>query len=362
MAEFGEDDDHDQFGRYTPNAEGEDSLNEDLLKRLARVVRGRGALSCAKVSRVCKFAGSPRLPVDLSRSETVPRAIKRPAVIVGILLVGAAAVWGRGRVPHRAAKSVAVVAESRAGKTLSASLRLADSVVDQAASASMTFGGHKLIRSADLRLQVPDVALTAHRVDSVARAYSGFVAESHIDEVEQAATDARVVIHVPADRFDTTLAGLRHLGHVRNESVGTGDVTREYSDIETRVTVTEETARRLRVLLSDRPGKLADILLVERELTRVATELEQLKGQRRMYDGQVAMSSIAVTLFTPTPVPAAPTALTTFRASLSESMERLTGVLVSSVASVVDMIAFVIPWAIVAGLGWWCIRVLRRAY
>lgn len=217
--------------------------------------------------------------------------------------------------------------------------------------------GRKLIRSADMRIQVREVAAAARRADEVARAHAGFVAESHVSRNDRTPKDASFVLRVPADSFDAVLTGLREIGLVRAENVGTGDVSREYADLETRLVVKEETAGRLRTLLQNRTGKLTDVLQVERELSRVVTELEQMKTQHRDYDRQIAMSSIAVTVFEPSA-----NGVAMLRASLADSLEHLTDVLADSIGTLVSLLAFLAPWAIVAAAAWWGLLAVRRAY
>ena len=222
---------------------------------------------------------------------------------------------------------------------------------------AITSLGQKLIRSAELRIQVRDVAAAARGADDVAHARAGLLADSHISLSERAPAEARLVLRIPADDFDAALDGVRRLGTVRSENGSAGDVTREYSDLETRLAVKEQTADRLRSLLLNRTGMLNDVLTVERELSRVVTELEQMKTQRRDYDRQVAMSSIVVTLYTP-----GADGLAALRASMSESLSQMTDVLINSVSTVVYFVTFITPWIILASLGWWCVRIVRRAY
>jgi hypothetical protein len=123
--------------------------------------------------------------------------------------------------------------------------------------------------------------------------------------------------------------------------------SREYTDLEIRLGVKEETVARLRSLLGTRTAKLSDVLEVEEELGRAITELEQMKGERRFYDHQVAMSSITLSLFEPTiggPQIARPVAAA-LRASLA--------VFGSSVAQVIYVVTFLVPWIAFIGLLWW---------
>src|SRR5262249_3257497 len=44
-------------------------------------------------------------------------------------------------------------------------------------------------------------------------------------------------------------------------------------------------------------ARLADVLDVEREITRLVSEIEELKGERRFFDNRIALSTIELTLF-----------------------------------------------------------------
>jgi hypothetical protein len=82
-----------------------------------------------------------------------------------------------------------------------------------------------------------------------------------------------------------------------------------------------------------------------------------MKAQRREYDREVAVSSIAITLFEP-----ASEGLASLRSSITDSLRQMTDVLATSVGTLVYLVAYLVPWAIVATAGWWCVRAIRRAY
>jgi hypothetical protein len=225
------------------------------------------------------------------------------------------------------------------------------------APTTLAWPGEKLIRSAELRIQVRDAAAAARRAESIARAHAAFVADSRISQADRAPTDARIVIRVPADSFDGVMDDVRHLGRVRTENASTGDMTREYTDLETRLAVKEQTTEQLRGLLAKRTGKLSDVLEVERELARVVTEAEQMKAQRREFDRLVAASSITITLFEP-----ASEGLAALRVSVLGSFRQVTDVLASSLGMLVYLVTYLVPWVTLGAVGWWCVRAIRRAY
>ncbi|HEY7394493.1 MAG TPA: DUF4349 domain-containing protein, partial [Gemmatimonadaceae bacterium] len=124
----------------------------------------------------------------------------------------------------------------------------------------------KLIRSANLRIEVAHVDSAMRLLDAAMRSHEALVANSQVSQITEKRRDATVSINVPANRFDETLADLRRIGIVRNENVSTQDVSREYTDLEIRLGVKEETVARLRSLLGTRTAKLSDVLEVEEEL------------------------------------------------------------------------------------------------
>ena len=236
-------------------------------------------------------------------------------------------------------------------------VRVADSASvapGAAASFETMWAEDKLIRTAELRVQVPGVRRAIERADSLARSQGAFIADTRVTQEQEGVSDAQLTLRVPAGRFTRVLDALRTLGRVEHESMGTEDVTKAYADVQTRLAVKEEEAGRLRTLLATRTGKLSEVLDLERELSRVVTEIEQLKGEHRYYDQHIAVSTIVVTLFEPgaflEPGSAEPI-VAAFRSALA--------VLATSLAYLVYAVTFLAPWALVAALAWWSVRRIR---
>ena len=89
----------------------------------------------------------------------------------------------------------------------------------------------KLIRNADLRVEVPSLEPALDRVRSIAADQNGTVAGLEVRAESGSQRTATVTVRVPEDRFDATLAALRAVGTVRSESVQAQDVTEEYVDL-----------------------------------------------------------------------------------------------------------------------------------
>jgi hypothetical protein len=78
-----------------------------------------------------------------------------------------------------------------------------------------------------------------------------------------------------------------------NENISGQDVTREYTDLKSRLKNQEDAAEALRKIM-DEARRTEDVLQVYQELNRVTEQIEVLKGQIRYYDESSRLSAISV--------------------------------------------------------------------
>jgi hypothetical protein len=226
----------------------------------------------------------------------------------------------------------------------------------QEATAATYWAAQKLIRTADMQIQVGDVTAALKATDSIARTNESLVADSRTTQDADGKKTANVVIRVPTTRFAGVLQALRGVGAVKQEGVATQDVTKEYADLETRLAVKEQTVGRLRGLLDSRSAKLSDVLDVERELSRAITELEQMKGERRYYDQQIELSTVKLVLFERTP-----SRVTQIAGPISGAFHNSLDILGNSVGVMIYLVVAIAPWILIAvGTVWGVTRLRRR--
>ena len=212
----------------------------------------------------------------------------------------------------------------------------------------------RLIRSGTVRLEVEDLDAAMASATDLATGAQGYVAGSQLNEGREGARTASLVLRVPSDAFESVVDRLPDLGRVLSVAVTSSDVSRDYFDIETRLAVGEETVTRLRQLAS-RGGDLDDVLAAERELGRAMSELESLKGQLRYFDLRVAESDVSVSLVEPGAVVTSGT----FR-PVVEAFRNATQVFAQSIAYLVYLTTFLVPWVLVGLLAWPILRKVRR--
>jgi hypothetical protein len=162
-------------------------------------------------------------------------------------------------------------------------------------------------------------------------------------------------MRVPADEFPRALDALRNLGRVRVDNSNTDDVTRSYNDLTIRLAVKRDLVTRLRGLLVNRTAKLSDLIEVERELARAITELEQMEGERRFMDNQIAMSTIHVSFYH-APIAGPGGVLDPVTVALRDALK----VLGRSLATIISATVFIIPWVVLVAVLWLVWRFRRR--
>jgi hypothetical protein len=85
------------------------------------------------------------------------------------------------------------------------------------------------------------------------------------------------------------------LGSEESRSVTAVDVTDQYADLDTRLRNDQALRGRLQELLS-RAKDVEDVLAIEKELTRIQSEIETRQGQLDRLKTEVALSGLSVSL------------------------------------------------------------------
>jgi hypothetical protein len=137
-----------------------------------------------------------------------------------------------------------------------------------------------------------DVAQTVARVREHVQGIGGTVVSERIAGGAGNRPNGSMSLRVPPKALDSFVAWLSQQGRVEERQLQREDVSRTYFEQELALKNLELTARRLQDLMNGQAGNLNDVLAVERELTRVRGEIEQLKGSQRYLQDRVAQATI----------------------------------------------------------------------
>ena len=154
----------------------------------------------------------------------------------------------------------------------------------------------KLIRNAQLDLQVVNYDVAVQRLMIFATEEHGFVATQSSAKLPNGKLQGTVVVKVAPENLDRFLEKARALGELKNQTLGTDDVTKAYFDTDARLRNSKRMEERLLDMLKKNTGKVSDLLEVEKELARVRQQIEQMQGELKYYDALVQYATVTITL------------------------------------------------------------------
>ena len=214
----------------------------------------------------------------------------------------------------------------------------------------------RLIRRGEITFQTDDVGATLELVRNTAEEHAGQLADARFWTVGDGNRQATATLRVPEYSFDDVMTRLRAVAEVTHESISAEDVTKAYLDLETRLSVQRQTEARLRDLLNERTGKLSEVLLVEKELSRVIESIERLEGQRRYYDSRINYATIDITFMQTIEEEEEPPMF----AAIGDAFNAGLGTLSHSVAMVIYLVVFLAPWLALTVAFWFLYRTFKR--
>ncbi len=200
----------------------------------------------------------------------------------------------------------------------------------------------KIIRNADITIEVASTTDAQHSVTSIAEARGGFVVTSEAiqrqsNDPAQRTTDFKLVVRIPANQFGVALDEIKKLATNIPEEKATGqDVTEEFIDLEARI----KTQKALEIQFLEimkQAKKIEDALEVQRQIAEVRTEIEQLEGRKHFLENRSSLATITVNVQAPKPVIATtPTGFShSLREAISDSIEVGSGLLLFFVRFVI---------------------------
>lgn len=207
-----------------------------------------------------------------------------------------------------------------------------------------------IIKNAEVGLTVEDTDTAINRSLGIITEYQGYVV-SNQTWVSDGLKYATLTIGVPADNFEAMLRRLKDLAvTVSNETVSGQDVTDEFVDLESRQRNLTATADRIREFL-DQAQDVEESLRVSNQLSQIEGEIEQVQGRMNYLKDRAAFSTItlqfAPEIPTPTPTPE-PTATPTPEPwTVTQTIDRATGVTSGLATSLFQITVELVVWLVI---------------
>ena len=161
-----------------------------------------------------------------------------------------------------------------------------------------------IMMSANLSIAVDDPSVTLTNVQKLARDMGGFTVSSSLYKTQtlngSEVFEAQVTIRVPAQRLDEAMEKIKAMtGDAKkftlNENVSGQDVTKEYTDLQSRLRNLEEADAKLSEFYEN-AANTEEALSIYTQKMQVTEQIEVIKGQIKYYDESSKLSAISVRL------------------------------------------------------------------
>jgi hypothetical protein len=158
-----------------------------------------------------------------------------------------------------------------------------------------------VIKNANLSIFVADPGNTMDVISRMADDMGGFVVSANLyhSTLESGAEVPRasITVRVPAERLNEALEQIRSQSDQDplNERIDSQDVTKDYTDLQSRLRNLQNTEAQLTEIMDD-AIRTEDVLSVYNRLVEIREQIEVIQGQINYYEESAALSAIAVEL------------------------------------------------------------------
>jgi uncharacterized protein DUF4349 len=156
--------------------------------------------------------------------------------------------------------------------------------------------GPMIARTVSLSIIAKDFDSSRASLEAIVARHNGYAANLSVNTPQDAARSLQASLRIPAPRLAAALAELKLLGRVELETQNGEEVTGQHADLLARLKNSRETEQRLQAILTQRTGKISDVLEVEQEIARVRGEVEQMEAQQKNLEHRVDFATIDLKL------------------------------------------------------------------
>lgn len=159
----------------------------------------------------------------------------------------------------------------------------------------------KVIRTGEVEFEVDSFDAAFAQIGQLVSGIKGaFIVTRNSDKLENGKTRGSIVVRLPPDALDRFLLDLRRdlgkTGEMKNQRIGSQDVSRQYTDIESRLRAARTMEERLLNIIKTGKGEIKDLVAAEQQLGIWHTKIEEMEGEIRYLNNQVALSTLTINL------------------------------------------------------------------
>lgn len=154
----------------------------------------------------------------------------------------------------------------------------------------------KIIRTGEMEFEVEAFDATLDRIRKIVAEENGFVATVSSERLPNGKVRGVVVVRVPPGNLDRLVLKLRGIGELKSQAIRSSDVTKKYTDLNSRLRAARAMEERLLQIIKTGKGEVKDLLEAEKELGVWREKIELLEGEIRYYNNLISLSTLTLTL------------------------------------------------------------------
>lgn len=154
----------------------------------------------------------------------------------------------------------------------------------------------KITHNLDLTLEVSAIKDSVNQISQEVQQLGGYVVTSQQSESDHYSS-ANLTVKIPSDKLSGLQNSFSAWGKVLDQRLQANDITNEYYDSQARLTILEAEENRYLEILAQ-AVTVDDVLKVEGALSNVRQQIEQLKGQLKLWNHQVDYSTVTIQIVT----------------------------------------------------------------
>jgi len=205
----------------------------------------------------------------------------------------------------RYAASAEYAANEEAEKSDNANESGSITQVDYKQSEAKAINTQMLVYSCNMSIDVLEFDNAVEQIHDLIKTYNGFIeSETYSDGGSSSQwkyadsskwKSLNVVIRIPSAEYDEFCAATEEIGDMRRKNSSVQNLTTEYSDLKTTLSIYEAKEKRYLDILADIENE-ADAVAVENELTQIQVEIAKIKTRMNNIENDVAYSYINLDL------------------------------------------------------------------
>ena len=159
----------------------------------------------------------------------------------------------------------------------------------------------KIIRTGEIEFEVDGFdAAVVGITRLIGGVPGGFVLTVNSDKLPNGKVKGSIVLRLPPDKLDKFLMDVRlelgKTGELKSQRIGSQDVSKQYTDVESRLRGARAMEERFLQIIKTGKGEIKDLVIAENALGVWRTKIEEMEGEIRYYNNQVGLSTLTITL------------------------------------------------------------------